>query len=48
MVVAKEGNDGGGIVGAVGWKEVEEGHVEGNVEGCPNKWSTDVGVGPGI
>jgi len=48
VVVARDGNDGGGIVEAVGWKEVEEGHVEGDVEGCPNECLMGAEVGPGI
>ena len=44
--VAREVNDRGGIVEAVGWGEVEEGHVGCNAEGCPNKCSTGVGVVP--
>ena len=39
-------NDSGGIVEAVGWGEVEEGHVGCSAEGCPNKCSTGVGVVP--
>ena len=46
--VAREVNDGGGIVEAVGWGEVEEGHVGCSAEACPDKCSTGVGVAPDV
>ena len=46
--VAREANDSGGVVEAVGRNEVEEDHVGCNGEGCPNKCSTGLGVVPGM